>query len=626
MLGSGRDRSYRARPTMSKQTPTPTIRICPVAALGLFLVSVAACGTAAPVAPAVTPAVAAQPAVPQPVAVAEAEPQFAASATAKAALVGSLVTVAPNRIVGDLDALSQRLNLPMLLGHELISSLGGMGLASDSLHFQQLWDRVDPTAPVAVVWVLTPKSEAKGYCAAVTFRDQAGAKRTLDEMGVLGQRQGGISERRSASGDKLWGGVKGRTLFVSGSAEALLFAGALAEAAQVPPTQGQAVLTLLPQALAAASGKTPDAFVAHMVSTMASTMASMPASEAQAGKGKEAVQRMMVAMTEVGTKLVMDSTAVHLVFDVGPKDGLMIQAEMVPAAGTELAVRTARRTPYLLDARLPVKNDGTAVFSTGELGAWMAMLAKMFEATGSAGHAMWKDTSKLLDMTSGWSCVIDSATVGFSTLCSSALKSATNGKTALDTALAMMTSQHAWEAELDGRKASPLKIKRARDVVEIEKKIENKEPTARAVAKAMAGGDVIRYALTIKDGRLVMTTGRDARKTLSRYGTAGGAGSTGSLAGAPLLAATLERSKGDEMMASVDVLSFVLRVLGQGKDLPGKEMAMMAGAMPGVSDMTAPFTFAMRGGNSLVGEFRIPLGSLDHVAKVVRGMLSPPSP
>jgi hypothetical protein len=52
-------------------------------------------------------------------------------------------------------------------------------------------------------------------------------------------------------------------------------------------------------------------------------------------------------------------------------------------------------------------------------------------------------------------------------------------------------------------------------------------------------------------------------------------------------------------------------------------MAMVAGAMPGVADMSAPFTFGMRGGSSLVGEFRIPLGSLENVAKVVRGMLGP---
>ena len=606
MLGSGSDRSYRAG-LMTMRTTTLT---SPVAALGLLLISMAACGTTAPVAPVALPAAAAQPAAPQPVAVAEAEPEFAAPAIAQAALVGSLVTVAPTRIIGDLDALSQRLNLPMLLGHELLSSLGGMGIAGDSAHFRQLWERVDPSAPLAVVWVLPTKSEAKGFCAAVTFRDQAGAKRTLDEMGALGQRRGGVSERRSAGGDLIWGGVKGRTLFVSGSAEALLFAGGLAEAAaQVPPAKGQAVLTMLPQALAAASGKTPDAFVAQM--------ASMMASEAQAGQGKAApaVQRLIVAMTEVAIKLVLDATAVHLSFDVGPKDGLLIQAELVPAVGSDFAARTARRTPYAFDTRLPAKDDRTAVFSTGDWSAWLPMLAKMFEATGAAGRAMWKDTNKLLDMTSGWSCSVEAVEVGFSSLCSAGLKPGKDGKAALEAALGMMTSQHAWEAELDGRKASPLKIKRARDLVEIEKKIENREPTARAVAKAMAGGDIIRYALTIKDGRLVLASGRDARKALSRYGT------PASLAGAPLLAATLARTKGDEMMASVDVISFVLRVLGQGKELPGKEMAMVAGAMPGVSDMTAPFTFAMRGGNSLVGEFRIPLGSLDNVAKVVRGIL-----
>jgi hypothetical protein len=584
-----------------------------VVALGLVLLSAVACGTAAPAAPAATPSTAVQPASPVRVAVAEAEPQFAAPATARAALVGSLVTVAPSKMVGDLDALSQRLSLPMQLGHELLSSLGGLGLAGDTAHFQQLWERLDPTAHIAVVWVLPQGSPAKGYCAAVTFRDRAGAKRTLDEMGTPGQQRSGIVERVSGGGDKLWGGIKGRTLFVSGSAEALLFAGGLAEAAQVQPDKGQLVVTALPQALAAASGKTPDALVAQMTSQITSMMAS----QAQAAPGKKvpAIGRMIAAMTEVATKMVLDCSAVHLVFEAGPNDGVLMQAEFVPAAGTELAGRMARRTPYAFDARLPVKNDGTAAFSVGDWSSWMAMAAKMFEATGPAGHAMWKDTDKILGITSGWSCVVDTAEAGFSSLCSSALKPGATGKAALDAAVAMMTSQHAWEAELDGRKASPLKIKRTRDVVEIEKKIENSEPTARAVAKAMAGGDTLRYVLAVKDQRLLMATGRDASKALSRYGAGG------SLAGAPLLAATLARTKGDEMMASVDVISFALRVLGQGKGLPGKEMAMMAGTMPGVADMTAPFTFAIRGGNSLVGEFRIPFGSLEHVAKVVRGML-----
>ncbi len=416
-------------------------QLAQAAALGLLLAAVGACGTAAPAAQVATPLAPAQPVVAPTVAASEAEPQFSAPAAAKSAMVGSLVTVAPDRLVGDLDALSHRLHLPMLLGHEMLSSLGGLGIAGDNAHFRQLWDRVDPVAPIAVVWVLPPKSEAKGYCAAVTFRDRASAKRTLDEMGALGQQRNGIVERVSGGGDKIWGGIKGRTLFVSGSAEALLFAGGLAEAAQVPPAKGQAILTVLPQSLAVASGKTPDALVAHV--------ASMIANEAQAAPGKSApaVQRMIVAMTEVATKLVMDSAAVNVIFDVGPSNGLTIQAELVPLAGTDFATRTAHRTPYAFDTRLPVKNDGTAVFATGEWGSWMPMLAKVLEATGAAGNAMWKSTSKMLDVTSGWSCVMDLAEAGLSSMCSSTLKSGTSNKAALDAAVAMVTAQQAWEAE-----------------------------------------------------------------------------------------------------------------------------------------------------------------------------------
>jgi hypothetical protein len=325
---------------------------------------------------------------------------------------------------------------------------------------------------------------------------------------------------------------------------------------------------------------------------------------------------MVVAMAEAGAKLVLDATAVHFILEVGPNDGVMVQAELVPAAGTELAAHAAHRTPYLFDTRLPIRNDGTAVLAIGEWGPSLALFAKMFEASGPAGRSAWRDISKLFETTSEWSCVVDAGEVGFSTLCSSALKPGTKAKAGLDAVVAMLKSQHAWEAEIDGRKATPLKVKHARDVIEIEKKIENKDPTARAMAKAFAGGDTVKYALSIKDGRLLQASGRDARKTLARYGTG-----AGSLAAAPLLSATLARSKGDEMMASVDAISLALRILGHGKDLPGHQLALMAGTVPGLTDMTAPFVFALRGGNSLVGELRIPMGSLEHAASVVRGIL-----
>ena len=577
------------------------------------MISLGSCGTTAPTATRVAPAQPPAPA-PKPIAVAPVEPTFTPPAVARAALVGSLVTVAPNRIVGDLDVLSQRLKLPMLLGHELLSSLGGMELIGEKTRFQQVWDRLDPTSPIAVVWVLPSESKARGFCAALTFRDSAVARRTLDEMGAPGKQVDGVTLRRSAGGNQIWGGIKGRTLFVSGSAEALLFAGGLAEAAQVSPARSQVVLTVLPQALATASGKSPDAVVAHLASVMADQAQTMQS------KATAAIQRMMVAMTEAGAKLVMDSTAVHLFLDIGPNDGLVVQAELIPAPGTEFARQAARRTPYVFDTRLPVPNDRTAVFALGEWGPLMARFAKMFEATGPAGHAMWRDMSKVFEATGEWSCAVDSGEAGVSSLCSSALKPGTNSKAGLDAAVAMLTSQHAWEAELEGRKLTPLKIKRVSGVVEIEKKIENKEPTTRAIAKAFAGGDTVKYALTVKDGHLLQASSRDAQRTLSRYGTGA------SMAAAPLLAATLARTRGDEMMASVDVISFALRILGRGKDLPGNQVAIMAGATPGLAEMTAPFAFALRGGNSLVGEFRIPLGSLESVASVLRGFLGDAQP
>jgi hypothetical protein len=85
----------------------------------------------------------------------------------------------------------------------------------------------------------------------------------------------------------------------------------------------------------------------------------------------------------------------------------------------------------------------------------------------------------------------------------------------------------------------------------------------------------------------------------------------------------LAKSKGAEAMLSLDIVSLVLRTLGQGTGVPGAEIAMAAQIVPGLSEMKAPFLFALRGGNSLTGELRLPLGSLENIAKVVRGMLGP---
>ncbi len=604
---------FPSLPTLvrAEQSSAAPHATCRVLAFGLCSLALAACGTAPPAAPAATPAAPLAAVVAAPAPVAPAEPVFAAPSTARAALVASLVTVAPAKIIGDLDALSRRLELPMMLGRELLTAIGGMGLLGDSVRFNAFWDRLDPAAPVAVVWVLPPKSPSKGFCTALTFRNAAAARRTFEEMGAPGAARSGVSERRTPDGDVLWGGVKGRTLFVSNSAEALLLAGGLAEAAQVAPTTGQIVATVLPPALIAASGKTRDALVAEA--------ASMLAREAGSGQGlaTPAFQRMVVALMEAAAKLALDSSVVRLVLEAGPHDGFMVQSELVPAAGTDFAARTARRSPYAFDAKLPVRDDSTVVVAIGNPTDWISMAAKAFEATGPAGQELWRNTNKMLAATGEWSCVFDSAEAGFATLCSSTLKPGTNAKAELDAAVALVKAQQAWEAEIYGQKLSPLKIKRTGGVAEIEKKIENRDKTARDLAKALAGGDTVRTALTVKDGRLLQATGREARKTLAGYGA------SGSGKGAPLVAAALARTQGAEGMASVDVVSMVLRVLGKAKDLPGSQMVAVAAALPGMAGMKAPFLFTLRGGPSLTGDFRIPLGSLENVAKVVRGMFGP---
>jgi hypothetical protein len=570
--------------------------------LGLLGFGLTQCRTSAPVAPAVSPAAVVAPGAP---------------ATAQRALVGSLVTAAPAKIVADLDALSRRLDLPMMLGQQVKSSLAGLGLLGDQARFQAIWERLDPAARVAVVWVVPPQKQEKGYCAALTFRDAAGAQQTFAGMGTSGEQRSGIASRRTPGGDVLWGSVRGRTLFVSGSPEALLLGSALAEAAQTAPAagQGQVVITVLPQALIAASGKTREVLLSELVARADGEIKRTPSF------GTLAAQRFASALAATGAKLALDASLTRLVLDVGEKDGLAVQAELVPLAGTGFATGIARRAPFAFDRKLPVRDDSTVVTAMGEVSAWLSHLAKLFAATGTAGQAMQKEMDRYFGWIADSSCVADATPAGLASLCSWGLKGPSAPTTAVfDAVVALLEAEVAWEGELyGGRKLSPLKIKRSADLLEIEKKLEQPDLQAQAISKALAGGEAMHSAFAVKSGRLVMATGRDARKLLEHYGTGG------DLAAAPLVAAALAKSKGAEAMLSLDIVSLVLRTLGQGKGVPGAEIAMAAQIVPGLSEMKAPFLFALRGGNSLTGELRLPLGSLENIAKVVRGMLGPAS-
>lgn len=550
------------------------------------------------------------------------------AATAKSSLVASLVTIGPGKIVADLDALSKRLGLPMQAGQELLSSLGSAGLVGDAASFRALWEHLDTTAPVAIAWVLPGKAAAKGYCAALTFKDAVGARQGLDGLGKPGAQRDGAVERKVPDGSSIWAATKGRNLFVSNSADALLLAGGLAEAAQLAPqprtqpsaqpspqpgsqpssSDGQVVFSLLPQALAKASGQTNEQIIAQLVGALGT------AAQTAGSKTNPAMQRMLAGLTESIANMALQIGELRLVFDVGPKQGILVRAEVEPLPGTDLATRMARRSPYAFDQRLPVRSDGTVVLAIGDLSSWFLPFAQAFEASGPAGQTMRQDLTHWFGIVGDVSCVVEPVAVGFTSLCSSSLKPGADPKLAVDTAVALLTSQNAWEAELEGRKASPLKIKRKKDSVEVDKKIQNTDATARAMAKAMAGGDTVKTVLAVKSGRLVQGTGQRAAEFVSSYGPVAATNH------APLVAATLAGTKGMEGVASVDVVAILLRLFQKAKDLPGAQLATMATALPGLAEMRAPLVLELLTGRTLTVDFRIPLGSLDNVGKVVQGV------
>lgn len=531
--------------------------------------------------------------------------------TAHASLVGSLVTVEPSKIVADLDALSKRMGLPMQAGQELLSAVMRIGGQPD--YFRKVWDRLDTSAPTATVWVLPPKATAKGYCVAMKFKSADLARSSLSELGKRGAEHDGVVQLVISDTDSVWAGIKGATLFVSNSADALLLAGGLAEAALVSPKQGQLVVSVLPQALAKASGQSNQQILARISNALGS------AAQSASGRSGAAAQRMAVALGESLTKMALDTSELRLIVEVSPREGILLRSEMVPQVGTELATRTARRSPHAFDDRLPIRSDATAVVALGDVSSWFVPFAQAFDSTGPAGQAMRKDMTRWFDVVGDVSCVVEPVAAGFGSLCSSSLKQGADPKSALDAAVALLTSQNAWEAELEARKASPLKIKRKKDSVEVEKKIQNTDATARAVAKAMAGGDTIKTVIAVKSGRLVQSTGQKAADFVKGYGP------VAELKNAPLIAATLAGSKGMEGVASVDVVAILLKLFGKAKDLPGAQVATMAATLPGMAELRAPFVFGLQTGSMLTADFRIPLASLDNIGRVVQSVLGAPA-
>jgi hypothetical protein len=576
---------------------------------GIFF-ALAGCKTAAPAAPAATPA-------PQPNATGSAVELALKPASAAAGAWGMSVLVAsPMKLVADLDALSKSLALPMPLGQSSLPALtswlnpAGVTVAREAL------DHLDVTHPLAVVWLVRGSDAPAGWCAAIAFKEHASALDALQKMVTAGAQSEGTIERRLWSGDVVWGAVKDRQLLVSSSRETLLAAGALAITTQGTPMAGQALVTLSPSVLARGTGQPLDVFVS---SILGEAVAEMEKDASGASKGlTPASKNMTAALLKALIRPLSEIAVARVSLEIGDRRGVALRVEAQPTPGSGLAVQAAHVSPYAFDTALPVRSDASAAIAWGDMAPWLANWIQVVEASGPAGQAAGRDLRALVaESLDGGSCVAAVGEVPIRFMCSLSVRPGVDASHALASYLAFLESSNAWEAEIDGRKPTTLKVKHKGKVVEIEKPIERKDSQATALMKTIMGGNAVHTALTVKDRHVVLAIGPKPSALLDRYGKP----QDSMKAAAPVLARSLLDTAGADFLGSVDVVSVLGKVLANSKELGGSTLGGMMTAVPGLADLRAPVVLDGHGGSVAAMEIQVPFGSLQNIARVVSAFM-----
>jgi len=527
----------------------------------------------------------------------------------------SLVVASPMKLVADLDALSKSLRLPVSLGQSFLPSLtsgfspGGVKLSREML------DRLDVTHPVAAIWLAQGSGLPAGWCAAVAFRDRSSALDALQRIGTGAAQSEGTFQRRLPSGDLVWGAVKDSELLLSNSRETLLAAGALAITAQKTPMSGQVLFTVSPSVMARSTGQSLDALAAAAVKEIVAEM-----EKDASGKGKPltaANKKMTEAFFKALVRPLSQIAMARVSLEIGDRRGLVLRAEVQPTPGSGLATKAASLSPYAFDLALPVRSDASALVAWGDMAPWLANWIQVMEASGPAGRAAGRDLALLRDDENGGSCAADIGTLPVAILCSMTVRPGVDPSRALARHLALLESSNAWEAELDGRKATRLKVKRSGKIVENEKPLAARDARVLSLMKAVWGDSVVRTAMTVKDGRVVFAMGRNPRELLDRYGKAQGLGGDA----APILKRTLLDTAGAHFLGAFDVASVMGKGLAQSEEPMAQQFGAMMVAVPGLADLRAPLVLSGSGGTVPAIEFQVPFGSLQNVARVVSGFM-----
>jgi hypothetical protein len=477
-------------------------------------------------------------------------------------------------------------------------------------------DRLDATRPVAAIWLVRGSDAPAGWCAAAAFKDRASALDALQKTGTGGAQREGTIERRLPSGDVVWGAVKDRQLLLSSSHETLLAAGALAITTQGTPMSGQALVTLSPSVLARGTGQPLDVFVSSVLSE---AVAEMDKDASGAGKRlTPASKNMTGALLKALVRPLSEIAVARISFEIGDRRGVALRVEAQPTAGSGLAAKTAHVSPYAFDPALPVHSDASAVIGWGDMAPWLADWIQVVEASGPAGSAAGRDLRALVvESMEGGSCAADVGAVPIRLMCSLSVRPGVDASHALAGYLAFLESSNAWEAEIDGRRPTPLKVKHKGKVVEIEKAIERNDPQATALMKTIMGGGAMHTALTVKDRHVVLAVGPKPREILDRYGKP----HESMKVAAPILARSLVDTAGADFMGLLDVVSVLGKVLANSKESGGSTFGGMMAAVPGLSDLRAPVVLDGHGGSVAAMEIQVPFGSLQNIARVVSAFM-----
>jgi hypothetical protein len=131
--------------------------------------------------------------------------------------------------------------------------------------------------------------------------------------------------------------------------------------------------------------------------------------------------------------------------------------------------------------------------------------------------------------------------------------------------------------------------------------------------RAILGGDIVRTALTVKNGRVVLSIGPKPREILDRYGKQQQPMKTA----APLVARSLLDAAGADYLGLVDVMSVFGKVLANSKDFGGQPLAAILAGMPGMADLHTPVVLTGHTGAVPAIEVQVPFGSLQNVARVI---------